>query len=294
MTAADYLMLISMVCIWALMAINVFLSVGGFLYYHQCSKTDGHVPIDEYPFVSIMVPAHNESVVIRRTVRALLNFDYPHDRYEIIVINDNSTDDTANVLKQIQAANPSRNLIVVNTDNVVGGKGKSNALNIGYSVAKGSVFAIYDADNTPEPQALRILVENLMSDSSLGAVIGKFRTRNRNASLLTRFVNIETLAHQCMNQAGRWFYFGLCTIPGTNFVMHRHIIEEIGGWDPDALSEDTEISFRIYRMGYKNQTCAAGSDVGAGAVSPGDLVQAAYPLGDGQPVCADQQFQVYL
>ena len=171
MTAADYLMLISMVCIWALMAINVFLSVGGFLYYHQCSKTDGHVPIDEYPFVSIMVPAHNESVVIRRTVRALLNFDYPHDRYEIIVINDNSTDDTANVLKQIQAANPSRNLIVVNTDNVVGGKGKSNALNIGYSVAKGSVFAIYDADNTPEPQALRILVENLMSDSSLGAVI---------------------------------------------------------------------------------------------------------------------------
>lgn len=251
MTAADYLMLISMVCIWALMAINVFLSVGGFLYYHQCSKTDGHMPIDEYPFVSIMVPAHNESVVIRRTVRALLNFDYPHDRYEIIVINDNSTDDTANVLKQIQAANPDRNLIVVNTDNVVGGKGKSNALNIGYSVAKGSVFAIYDADNTPEPQALRILVENLMSDSSLGAVIGKFRTRNRNASLLTRFVNIETLAHQCMNQAGRWFYFGLCTIPGTNFVMHRHIIEKIGGWDPDALSEDTEISFRIYRMGYK-------------------------------------------
>lgn len=58
MTAADYLMLISMVCIWGLMAINVFLSVGGFLYYHQCSKTDGHVPIDEYPFVSIMVPAH--------------------------------------------------------------------------------------------------------------------------------------------------------------------------------------------------------------------------------------------
>ena len=95
MTAADYLMLISMVCIWALMAINVFLSVGGFLYYHQCSKTDGHMPIDEYPFVSIMVPAHNESVVIRRTVRSLLNFDYPHDRYEIIVINDNSTDDTA-------------------------------------------------------------------------------------------------------------------------------------------------------------------------------------------------------
>lgn len=251
MTLADYLMLISMVCIWGIMAINVFLSVGGFIYYHRCRKTDGHHELEEYPFVSVMVPAHNESIVIARTVRALLKFDYPQDKYEIIVINDNSSDNTADVLKKIQAEFPTRNLIVISTDNIIGGKGKSNALNIGYSVAKGSVFAIYDADNTPEPGALRILVENLMIDDSLGAVIGKFRTRNRNASLLTRFVNIETLSHQCMNQAGRWFYFGLCTIPGTNFVIHRHIIEKIGGWDPDALSEDTEISFRIYRMGYK-------------------------------------------
>ena len=53
-----------------------------------------------------------------------------------------------------------------------------------------------------------------------------------------------------MNQAGRYFFFKLCTIPGTNYVIRRSIIEEIGGWDPKALSEDTEISFRLYRMGY--------------------------------------------
>ncbi len=251
MSIADYLTLFAMIAIWTLMAINVFLSVGGFIYYYRAGKSDGHIPLEEYPFVSVMVPAHNESAVICRTVRALLNFDYPKDRYEIIVINDNSSDDTAERLAGVQAENPDRRLIVLSTDNQVGGKGKSNALNIGFSVAKGSVIAIYDADNTPERPALRLLVENLMADSSLGAVIGKFRTRNRNANLLTRFVNIETLAHQCMNQAGRYFFFQLCTIPGTNFVIHRHIIEEMGGWDPDALSEDTEISFRIYRMGYR-------------------------------------------
>lgn len=251
MNLADYLTLFAMVAIWTLMGINVFLSVGGFLYYYKMERQDPNIPLEEYPFVSVMVPAHNESAVIQRTVRALLRFDYPQDRYEIIVINDNSSDDTEEKLAAVQAEFPDRKLVVVNTDNKLGGKGKSNALNIGFSVAKGTVLAIYDADNTPEPRALRILVEHLMTDDSLGAVIGKFRTRNRNASLLTRFVNIETLAHQCMNQAGRWFYFGLCTIPGTNFVIHRHIIEKIGGWDPLALSEDTEISFRIYRMGYK-------------------------------------------
>ena len=216
----------------------------------KVNKTDGHIPLKEYPMVSVMVPAHNESIVIRKTVLALLNFDYPKDRYEIIVINDNSTDDTAEVLKGIQGKYPDRKLVVINTDSVVGGKGKSNALNVALSVATGSLIAIYDADNTPAPNALKILVENLMADDKLGAVIGKFRTRNRNASLLTRFVNIETLAYQCMNQAGRFFFFKLCTIPGTNYVIRRSIINAMGGWDTQALSEDTEISFRIYRMGY--------------------------------------------
>lgn len=251
LTLVDYLSIYAIISIWILMIINILLSIGGFLYYMKIEKTDGHVKIEEYPMVSIMVPAHNESMVIRRTVLALLEFDYPKDKYEIIVINDNSSDDSAEVLKAIQDNNPDRNLIIINTDNITGGKGKSNALNIGFTKARGSVIAIYDADNTPEKNALSILVENLMSDSKLGAVIGKFRTRNRNKSLITRFVNIETLAYQCMNQAGRWFYFNLCTIPGTNFVMRRSIIEKIGGWDTKALAEDTEISFRIYRMGYK-------------------------------------------
>ncbi|MFA9378050.1 MAG: glycosyltransferase family 2 protein [Lachnotalea sp.] len=250
MSLADCLSLYSIIAIWGLMFINIFLSVGGIIYMLKVNKTDGHIPLEEYPMVSVMVPAHNESIVIRKTVQALLNFDYPEDKYEIIVINDNSTDDSATVLKEIQTKYPSRKLIVLNTDNVVGGKGKSNALNIALSVATGSVIAIYDADNTPAADALSILVENLMADDKLGAVIGKFRTRNRNASLLTRFVNIETLAYQCMNQAGRYFFFKLCTIPGTNFVIRRSIINQMGGWDTKALSEDTEISFRIYRMGY--------------------------------------------
>lgn len=251
MTLIDILSLYAIIAIWGLMLINVVLSIGGFIYYIRVNRTDGHIKLKEYPMVSIMVPAHNESIVIRKTVQALLALDYPKDKYEIIVINDNSSDDSAEVLKKIQEKNPDRKLIVINTDNVSGGKGKSNALNIGFSVSSGSVIAIYDADNTPEPNALTLLVENLMSDDKLGAVIGKFRTRNRNASLMTRFVNIETLAYQCMNQAGRWFFFKLCTIPGTNFVIRRSIIERIGGWDTKALSEDTEISFRIYRMGYK-------------------------------------------
>lgn len=250
MPIIDFLSLFAIIAIWTLMIINVILSIGGFIYYMNIDKTDGRIPLKEYPTVSIMVPAHNESIVITRTVRALLGMNYPKDKLEIIVINDNSSDDSREKLEEIQREYPDRKLIVISTGTEVGGTGKSNALNIGFSVSTGEVIAIYDADNTPEPNALIMLVENLMADSKAGAVIGKFRTRNRNASILSRFVNIETLAYQCMNQAGRFFFFKLCTIPGTNYVIRRSIIEEIGGWDTKALSEDTEISFRLYRMGY--------------------------------------------
>jgi len=252
MTAAEIISIYAIAAIWFMMLLNVVLSIGGFIYIYRCNQSDGHIPLadDEYPMVSVLVPAHNEGLVVQRTVRSLLNFDYPDEKYEIIVINDNSSDDTESIIAGLAAEFPQNRLMCISTDKVVGGTGKSNALNIGFSAAKGSVIAIYDADNTPEPGALRLLVENLVADPKAGAVIGKFRTRNRNASILSRFVNIETLSHQCMNQAGRFFFFKLCTIPGTNYVIRREIVEQVGGWDVKALSEDTEISFRIYRMGY--------------------------------------------
>lgn len=251
MTTPDILMVIAVLCIWSLLLVNVVLIIAGYLYYMACEKEPEPKLAGEPPFVSIMVPAHNEAKVIVPTVRSLLELDYPHDRYEIIVINDNSSDDSKKRLEELQQKYAGRNLICIHTDAVTGGKGKSNALNIGFRHSKGEIIAIYDADNTPERKALKYLVAELARDDRLGAVIGKFRTRNRNASLLTRFINIETLSFQWMAQAGRWKLFKLCTIPGTNFIVRRSILEEIGGWDVKALAEDTEISFRIYQMGFR-------------------------------------------
>ncbi len=207
--------------------------------------------LNYYPFVSVMVPAHNEAIVIRKTVESLLELDYPHDRYEIIIINDNSSDNSAEILQAVKENVLDRNLIVINTDNITGGKGKSNALNIGLKKSKGEILAVYDADNTPDSKALKYLVQTLLEDDKLGAVIGKFRCRNKDKNLLTNFINIETLTYQWMAQAGRWEMFKLCTIPGTNFVVRRSIMEEMNGWDTKAITEDTEVSFRIYMMGYK-------------------------------------------
>ncbi|HDF3936642.1 TPA: glycosyltransferase family 2 protein, partial [Clostridioides difficile] len=240
----------SLCSIWSLLLINIILAMGGYIFYFK--NFDKEIKeIDEYPMVSILVPAHNEAKVIGRTVESLLLLNYPKSKMELIVINDNSSDNSKEILEDIKNKYNNYNFTIINTDSLTGGKGKSNALNIGYTISKGDFIAVYDADNTPDRNALRYLVQTIVMNDELGAVIGKFRTRNKNKNLLTKFINIETLSFQWMSQAGRWQLFNLCTIPGTNFILRRSIIEEIGGWDSKAIAEDTEISFRIYKLGYK-------------------------------------------
>ncbi len=250
MNNIDVLGVIALICIWALLMVNQVLVVAGYSYYIKVTKSK-EKKLSRYPYISILVPAHNEAKVIVKTVESLLDLDYPNNRYEIIVINDNSSDNSKALLEDMQKRYKDRALKVINTDKVTGGKGKSNALNIGYRRSAGDYIVVYDADNTPERDALRYLVAEIENDDELAVVIGKFRTRNRDVNLLTRFINIETLSFQWMAQAGRWQLFNLCTIPGTNFIIRRDVIDKIGGWDINAVAEDTELSFRIYAMGYK-------------------------------------------
>ncbi len=247
LNVSEYLFVFSLFSIWSLLLINIILAMGGYIFYFKNFDKE----IDEYPMISILVPAHNEAKVIGRTVESLLLLNYPKSKMELIVINDNSSDNSKEILENIKDRYNNYNFTIINTDSLTGGKGKSNALNIGYTISKGDFIAVYDADNTPDKNALRYLVQTIVMNDELGAVIGKFRTRNKNKNLLTKFINIETLSFQWMSQAGRWQLFNLCTIPGTNFILRRSIIEEIGGWDSKAIAEDTEISFRIYKLGYK-------------------------------------------
>ncbi|MGX9755257.1 glycosyltransferase [Clostridioides difficile] len=250
LNVSEYLFIFSLFSIWSLLLINIVLAMGGYIFYFK--NFDKKIKkIDRYPIVSILVPAHNEAKVIGRTVESLLLLNYPKDKMELIVINDNSSDNSREILESIKSKYKNYNFTIINTDSITGGKGKSNALNIGYKISKGEFIAVYDADNTPDRDALRYLIQTIVLDNELGAVIGKFRTRNKSKNLLTKFINIETLSFQWMSQAGRWQLLNLCTIPGTNFILRKSIIEEIGGWDSKAIAEDTEISFRIYKLGYK-------------------------------------------
>jgi cellulose synthase/poly-beta-1,6-N-acetylglucosamine synthase-like glycosyltransferase len=245
------LFVIAVILIWFTIAYQFILTVFGYINYVRSIKEKRELDkcSFEYPSCSILIPAHNEEKVIAATIESLLKLEYPKDKLQIIVINDGSKDATKSIIEQYAVKDARVQLFDIPKGE--GGKGKSRTLNLGIKQAKGDVIAIYDADNTPDKDSLRYLVAQLLLHKELGAVIGKFRTVNKNATLLTRFINIETLSFQSMLQAGRWQMHGISTLPGTNFVMWHHIIKKLGGWDEDALTEDSELSIRIYEEGSK-------------------------------------------
>ncbi|WP_371363602.1 hypothetical protein SRRS_44800 [Sporomusa rhizae] len=250
MQFVDNLFIASLIATWLILFYHVALTIGGYRHFVKTlTSAEPAVELTEYPMVTVLIPAHNEAMVIGRTVDAMARLIYPKDRLEIIVVNDCSTDRTGKILAE--KCQKYSQLKVVTLAPPLGAKGKSNALNNGLAASKGEYIVVYDADNTPERRAVLYLVHAILQDEKLGAVVGKFRTRNKEASLLTRFINVETLSFQWLLQAGRCHFFGLTTIPGTNFIIRRSLLDSMGGWNINALTEDTELTIRIYDSGYR-------------------------------------------
>lgn len=245
------LFVIAVILIWFMIAYQFVLTVFGYINYVK--SLNRKVAIDgmtfEYPSCTILIPAHNEGKVIAATIESMLRLEYPPGKLTILVINDGSTDGTREIIMEGAARDPRVRLFDVPRGE--GGRGKSRALNLAMTQVKSEVIAVYDADNTPDRHALRYLVAQLIGNEDLGAALGKFRTANKDVNLLTRFISIETLSFQSMLQAGRWQMHNIATLPGTNFVIWTWLIRQLNGWDEEALTEDSELSIRVYQEGYK-------------------------------------------
>jgi len=247
----DALFVLSVVIIWFMLSYQFILCVLGWLYSHRAERERRELaarPL-ELPRVSLLIPAHNEEVVLDQTLAAMTALRYPEGRLEIIVINDASTDRTGEIADRW--AEEDARIRVLHLSAAERAGGKAAALNRAMRKARFEAIAIYDADNAPEPEALLHLARQLAAHPELGAVIGTFRCLNRKKNLLTRLINIEGVSYQWIVQAGRWMLMEVCSLPGTNLIIRRSAFEAVGGWDAGALTEDAELSIQIYEAGYK-------------------------------------------
>lgn len=146
---------------------------------------------DSMPMVSIIVPAHNEENTIERCVETLSSLDYHINgkrNYEIIVVNDGSTDRTGEILGEL--VRKYRHLKVVTRRAPFAFNGKGYALNDGVTLADGDIIAVFDADARVEPDFLRNIVPYLDGEGVAGAQ-SRVRMYNADENLLTKMQDLE-------------------------------------------------------------------------------------------------------
>lgn len=240
------------IIIWIALIYNLILIYFGYKYFLEMNSIKNNYlnNMTYFPEVTILIPGHNEEKVIGDTLEAMAKIDYPKDKITIFFINDNSSDNSSIIFNRFKASGNYSNFFMLETTKENGGKGKSGALNYGLNFVKTDYLLVYDSDCIPEANAIKILVKTIV-DGKYGAVVGKFRTRNKEKNLLTKMINIEGLSFQWLAQGGRGKLMGLSTIPGTNYIIDVKDLKKVGGFDLRALAEDTEISIKLYKIGKK-------------------------------------------
>ncbi len=205
---------------------------------------------EEYkPFVSIMIPAHNEESVISNTIETVLNLDYPN--FEIIAIDDRSTDNTASVLKDLEKKYPEKVIAFIRPKEAF--PGKSAVLNDALEFAKGEAILVFDADATMAPDFLTNLVYEL-EPKDVGAVQARKVVRNKDINILTRCQNNE-MTMDTYFQVSRDSVKGAVELRGNGELIKRTALEDIGGWNNYTITDDLDMSTRLHIKGWDVRFC---------------------------------------
>lgn len=214
--------------------------IGGLIFYWRREHGIKEPPIlKEYPFFSVLIPCHNEELLINETVTQLLKLDYPD--YEIILIDDGSTDKTASKIhdlcerhKKVRAAYQNEN------------RGKAAALNTGGLIAKGEFLLTLDADALLDTEALKWMAWHFHNFPRVGAVTGNPRVLNRSTLLakiqIGEYSTIIGLIKRTQRIWGK-----VLTVSGVIAAFRRQALVTVGFWDTDMVTEDIDVTWKLER-----------------------------------------------
>ncbi|MGM0897897.1 MAG: glycosyltransferase [Bacillota bacterium] len=233
----------TVVLFWILLLFYSAVTIGGVWYRLRFRNPP---KIDHYPSVAVLIPAHNEEIVIENTLRAMARLKY-EGKLDIYLLDDSSKDGTAAIVQEFAEVFSRIHYIPVPPGNP---KGKSRVLNYGLSITDSEYFVVYDADNEPEPDALEKLVQAAETVPNAAGAVGYVKTKNVDTNVLTRMIALEFQVFQLLMQCGRWALFRLGSLAGTNMLLRRSVIDKLGGYDVYALAEDAELTVRLTAAGY--------------------------------------------
>jgi cellulose synthase/poly-beta-1,6-N-acetylglucosamine synthase-like glycosyltransferase/peptidoglycan/xylan/chitin deacetylase (PgdA/CDA1 family)/spore germination protein YaaH len=196
------------------------------------------------PRVAVLIPAYNEETVIVRTIRSVLNSDYKN--LHVIVIDDGSTDRTADVAREAYAAEIAAGHVQVL---VKPNAGKAAALNFALDRLDEEVYVGIDADTVIAPDAISKLIPHF-ADPRIGAMAGNAKVGNR-VNLWTRWQALEYITSQNFERRALDLFHVVTVVPGAIGAWRTAPVKTAGGYPLNTVAEDADLTMHLLEMGYR-------------------------------------------
>lgn len=221
------------------LAMSIVWIVGALYFYfrREHGKRRKAPLLPEYPFVSVLIPAHNEKAAIRSTILSVLSSSYP--KFEVIVIDDGSKDETPVILQQLVGIYPELRVLLLQEN-----MGKPSALRYGALASRGDIIVTIDADACLDPDALRWMVSHFITGPRVGAVTGNPRIRNR-TSLLAKIQVGEYSSIIGMIKRTQRILGKVLTVSGVIVAFRKTALFDVGLWDVDMITDDINITWKL-------------------------------------------------
>ncbi|QWD90230.1 glycosyltransferase family 2 protein [Polynucleobacter sp. MWH-Braz-FAM2G] len=271
-----------------LIALATYIVVAALLrkhLHHLRYRSISHekVPFEKLnaPKISVIIPAHNEALGIVESVNAALSIDYPN--YEIVVIDDGSSDQTLETLKEhfqlaeyslTHCTNLSKSIPLSAFSSTTYPRlrviqkthtGKADSLNVGIQYSSGEYICCIDSDSIITPDALRKLIIQFINEPTLvalgGAIApsneiviknGEVRRKRNSQSIFVGVQIIEYLRSFTSWRTGWSYLDGLLIIGGALTIFNKEALIRIGGYRSEAYCEDLEIILSLHEYHLKN------------------------------------------
>ena len=202
---------------------------------------------EKLPKVSIIVSAYNEEEKILDCIGSLKSIDYPKELYEVVVINDGSEDKTGDIISRHADG---KNIVFIDNEK---NKGKAACLNQGISLAKGTYVACMDADSVVPPDILKKTIP-YFKDKKMGAVTVSVEVKQVN-NFLQKIIQLEYVLGLSLFLKIFSLFNCIHVTPGPFSIYRKTLLDKIGGFDINNITEDLEIAYRIHKSGYKISNC---------------------------------------
>ena len=199
-------------------------------------------PLQEYPLISIIISAYNEEQVIGKRIANIKECHYPTERYELIFVDDCSSDNTKNLAKICLEQSGIDYQIIANTERL----GTTRSYNSAIIKAKYPIIVTTDADVFFDPDALNYLIGRLLSDEKIAAVTGELRP----------FMNTDDTT--MLEGVYRSFYGRMCDWESAhestynfNGAIVAFCSDRISRINDKRGADDANTAFEAIRKGYR-------------------------------------------